>query len=1738
MVQIQPNQSVDDCIVVLAANVTYWTTKVRDWLRHRNWHVALLTEVHWHPDSLHGHIKELLHDNFIPTFSTPRLSDDSPAHTYGGSLVLRHKHIQGSPLAEDRPFPRHMAVDQELLHTTRRHQAWEMPFHNLAGQELHLKGATILLLSSYHRGGLDWDVLGTVAAITRGGVLPFILYGDFNVPPQTLIESGFPDTINAAVMHTGQTTCKVGKACSNIDYFLVSKPLVSLIAHIKVHMRPPFGPHFALELALRRSAKQLHVWAAREVRRWPVLPKHHLRAAAHRSPGLPPLAHRHLSGTIGTTLPHQQRELGQRLVAVVGAAESTTLSAVRVPKGQEASYRGRARQPRYQRVPLMRLRKGGSDLDALTAQAAPCNMGTTSRLLYSISRMAQHIISNDSIKPAYWAYQLSSLLHEEERAWLQVEEDLEREEYLRLQRDIHMAIASAFAGDHRVHFLAARASGLSRKYQDKQRATWRKAWEHRMIQSASDTKSACFQWLRSHESQQVDLVQLTTDDPQHVPDLLANKWSVVWQCHDRRRRKHALDEIRQLRMMCFPLCPAMVKVVTELFQPEPFRRAVKSFCRRTAIGSDQVVFHWLVELPDAALDDLGQIFYMCFINLALPDTLLDHYLSAIPKKEPGTHRLIVVLASMLRLLLGMLTRTFVRPWDAEYSSPHDTAAPGKRADVMVGLRHALQAADRILGLHTAMVLWDLEAFYDNVDVPTLIRQCRRWHFPLPVLALALQCHMAPRRIRCGKGVSRALRPARGILAGCSTSTSCSRAQLRNAASDQVVDTHQHVDDMAMLHSAPTKRILFKKIKQAAGRFTERVRWLRLTVSRPSKGARPKTKVLSSCPRVGRAIVRELARLQVQAEYVRSADDLGIGTSGGPRRTMTTMQRRQATGMARARRLRILAALTMRARTMYIPGVRSVQLYGHFAQGLTPSQMVALRRAALVAMGLPTAVPNAHALFALLDQTDPVVHIATQQLFMWLLIWNAASTIQREQLAQAWRIVAPRISNQPSNTRWRSAADPMTATITTLLDWGFDPCRPDHWKHGEHSLRMDGPPEVRGAAYRIVKDVCARRMWTLDHGPASEGLEYGPPSLIPAQQVAKQLKKESRFEELRILYKVVTGAYWKTSQLCPHCSCPETPEHKYYGCDYLDRYEDPHQHILKTRGTRPQQGAGCLYYRGLVPWRDWHRPCEPQAVQTDNYTNMLATANIVAGDGGGAPPGVPKPAQRVATGMALLRVHNNQLLEWAVAAYTVPGRQTVPRAELQGLVKAGQATLATEYLSDASYVVAGPSSSLFRQSSYLASVNGDLWQQYFLQSEHARKTPIKVKAHRSAVQAARDGDFWAFVANCFADAAAGIGAALFRDEDYEKLLAANFPLTTSLIWRIIAIELARQRQLPERVPQPQLPALPLLLSEGQAHADHLRSFLHAGHVITTSRFGAKCSRCLEQVPWAKIEDLGQPCVAGRIKTPLTNPPRVRLYRVQGKQKPEQLLTPHRRVPPYVRWQTASKLRRAHYKQRAQIQAANASQSHRSARTAACTLARTVAGLSATGGPLAPVIPSWVNCPRKGVHPTHTLRYVGGAFHCPKCHGVTPAPTGRSKLNCQKQCRARPTDIDPNNASERHSRNKNDKLFQGIWHRDAGARGWPDTQGGKDTRTPIPLFWNGEVWTPFTQALSTQPPQTDADTSGSAVTALSSSSQPQWLPVRRTPRQARLRAVAADLHPYQQFREAARCGQHASDTEYAD
>ena len=58
-----------------------------------------------------------------------------------------------------------------------------------------------------------------VAATTRAGTHPFILYGDFNVTPAELEASGFPSTVDVVVYRSNTYTCELDGVRSNIDFF-------------------------------------------------------------------------------------------------------------------------------------------------------------------------------------------------------------------------------------------------------------------------------------------------------------------------------------------------------------------------------------------------------------------------------------------------------------------------------------------------------------------------------------------------------------------------------------------------------------------------------------------------------------------------------------------------------------------------------------------------------------------------------------------------------------------------------------------------------------------------------------------------------------------------------------------------------------------------------------------------------------------------------------------------------------------------------------------------------------------------------------------------------------------------------------------------------------------------------------------------------------------------------------------------------------------------------------------------------------------------------------------------------------------------------------------------------------------------------------------------------------------------------------------------------------------------------
>ena len=53
-----------------------------------------------------------------------------------------------------------------------------------------------------------------------------------------------------------------------------------------------------------------------------------------------------------------------------------------------------------------------------------------------------------------------------------------------------------------------------------------------------------------------------------------------------------------------------------------------------------------------------------------------------------------------------------------------------------------------LGKDSLVTLWDMEKFYDNIDIATLIEEAAGLQYPIMLLSLGLQMHMAPRGLRC------------------------------------------------------------------------------------------------------------------------------------------------------------------------------------------------------------------------------------------------------------------------------------------------------------------------------------------------------------------------------------------------------------------------------------------------------------------------------------------------------------------------------------------------------------------------------------------------------------------------------------------------------------------------------------------------------------------------------------------------------------------------------------------------------------------------------------------------------------------------------------------------------------------------------------------------------------------------------------------------------------------------------
>ncbi len=830
------------------------------------------------------------------------------------------------------------------------------------------------------------------------------------------------------------------------------------------------------------------------------------------------------------------------------------------------------------------------------------------------------------------------------------------------------------------------------------------------------------------------------------------------------------------------------------------------------------------------------------------------------------------MATFARLLLAAV-KGDVRSWDEMIADERDTALRGRRPADETARRHLGVEVSTVLGRFAVMILWDMRAFFDSLETEKLADAARAAGFPLDQLALGLAMHRAPRVLRV-HGCYGDVIPSTGrsVLAGCTLSTSFARAYLeplsKACASDEFGTLWKHVDDLTQCVMAPTKQLAAARAIQKGQRLAAEATRLGLRIA-------DKSRVVSNLPAVARDVARGVRGDGVPILAADRADDLGVTTTAGRRRGTTSLSARLAKGLRRARRVKQLVAANRGAQKLFKTGVDPQQGYEGAIIGVAPPQLRAMRRNAALSVATAGLRPCLASLLAwrLDEDSDPAVREPLKQIQLWRRLWCTTPEADKADLRKAWRRALPKVLLK--GVRWGSVSGPMQATIATVGQLGWAPVQPDRWLTEDRTQYADlseAAPEAGGQIELQLKLAAKRVLW---RGAAGHhlggGLDEGIPSFEAAREARRWQIKHHRPAEAKALDQVVCGGVWcggreHVQRKC-RCGQPETAWHRYWGCHLLDEIVD------KSGGTivsdtqwlaKEFDGSlgkyQCLWGRAILPGCLVDPGPEVTAERAAEgmcfsslFQDLVKDGAAVYSDGSGGPRRAPRGFPVAGSGLAVLKWDQDEagrrLQDLAVAAGPVPGRQTVPRAELWSACTVGERVprdVPVRLLADASYVVdtAADDSRLARAR---RTANGDLWSR-FVACRESRSAAIdvqKVEAHAPPGEVLKGlREFDKFIGNHIADAAAGAAAEMVLDRSEHARSIETWERRAFLIARRLAtIEAWHWEHVPNQRYQPPEPLQPWSPPDQQEARDGLLGKVgDKGHILRKVDGRIMCIKC--------------------------------------------------------------------------------------------------------------------------------------------------------------------------------------------------------------------------------------------------------------------------------------------------------
>ena len=929
---------------------------------------------------------------------------------------------------------------------------------------------SVYLHHSEGRSKRNMDLLQEAARLIASLEGPWVMAGDLNMLPAELQASGFLNLVKGELKTSGAATC----GDKEYDYFIVDRRLAPLVVAVGQIVDAGTSPHTPVRLILRGRPRQHLV--------------RQLVAPTALGAALPPgcLSEGDDLSWLEIACEGDAEQFGVEYLDSaysrwVGAVEDKIADIADLDAKQRAKFcvrqagtrfvmrtaigRPGSSQPRTSAVTVAWKTIACWMLTFVQALANPANQHLAAKATRTKWHLANH----------QWRHLGTGIHQEAVRQWCRA------------------VPPAALASKASVAWLRATALAISRKTAEHDRRRAQASWESWLVEGPARgirRQHALTRvdsgWIPSvvaevddvdpaeqGETEIEEWLQLEAAGGAAAPlcgqaevDSEASKWMTEWASH--------------LPRPSLPW-PSHISVADlPTLTVEVASKAARSFPDATGLGWDKLHPKSVLRCGDEAI--------LAFIRMLILAEVLGHWpqlvglvIICLLPKDDGGRRPIGLLPMPIRWWMRMRLDV-VRTWQTQHERPFFYAGKLKGATVAAWKQAACaELAATSDMFHYAAVLLDLVKCFERVPLDWLVRQGKRYSYPMAILRLCVAAYRIGRAIGVDGIFSAIILATRGIVAGSVTATTELRALLIEFLDETVsiyksIDLTVYVDDSG-IESIGSMASVTREVIGATRHITNALVEIGMEWSKTKNGCCASSKQLAD------GIVQALHGLNVNSNQRQKS--LGGALGAGKVRNAKVARKRLKAFRTRRQRFRVLRRAVGAARTDLVLRTGGIAglVYGQANTGVSDSFLLDQRRAVAAA---PVLAGSGDLDISLMfidggprGRADPMYEAHAAPIGMWAeAIWHqwlpvaalnalfthAVATLTKTKriwssvkgpaaayVASAWRLGW-------TTGSWNTASDDMGRSLAFtrdaprfVRDAVYDSARRWRWRRIEHRL---------------------------------------------------------------------------------------------------------------------------------------------------------------------------------------------------------------------------------------------------------------------------------------------------------------------------------------------------------------------------------------------------------------------------------------------------------------------------------------------------------------------------------------------------------------------------------------------------------------------------------------------------------------------------------------------------------------